>query len=174
MLRDVSSPGYTTIVINGLDTSTTTTTTTTAWTLTSMTALKKTIAGIGDDSDSDDDIIGIDDPFTDAYKAEIHSYIYSPKSSKIIAETDISGICLVVRNVKYLVELGLAYLGELKDQSSEQKIKRTIVYILSRIRIRRANLGFLNSNILGLALDDSNARELLAQRVSGRFAKHNM
>lgn len=67
-LRDDFSPGYTTIVINGLDTSTRT--------LTSMTALKKTIDGAGDDSDSDDAIIGIDDPFTEAYKVKIRGYIY--------------------------------------------------------------------------------------------------
>lgn len=47
-----------------------------------MTALKKTVASVGDDSDSDDDIMGIDDPFTEAeYKAEIRDYI-SPKSSR--------------------------------------------------------------------------------------------
>lgn len=41
-----------------------------------MTALKKTIDGAGDDSDSDDAIIGIDDPFTEAYKVKIRGYIY--------------------------------------------------------------------------------------------------
>jgi len=76
-----------------------------------MTALKKTVASVGNDSDSDDDIMGIDDPFTEAeYKAEIRDYICSPKSSKILAEADISGICLDMRSVKYLVELGLAHL----------------------------------------------------------------
>lgn len=53
-----------------------------------MTALKKTVASVGDDSDSDDDIMGIDDPFTEAeYKAEIRDYIYAllnPRGSRYI------------------------------------------------------------------------------------------
>lgn len=77
--------------------------------------------------------------------------IYSPKSSKIIAEADIPGICLdKERQVHRGIWISSSW-WTLKKQSLEQRLKWTIVYILYRIRIRPANLSFLNSNILGLS-----------------------